>query len=40
MKKYFKIYISGFTGAKEIRNQLMAVDSAQEAETILDRSAR
>jgi nifR3 family TIM-barrel protein len=35
MKKFFKAYISGFDGAKELRVQLMDTKSAKEVETIL-----
>ena len=35
MKKHFKSYISGFPGAKELRNKLMACKNAKETEKII-----
>lgn len=36
LKKYFKIYTSGFEGAAELREKLMETNSSDEAHTILD----
>ncbi|HAU07986.1 MAG: tRNA-dihydrouridine synthase [Candidatus Yanofskybacteria bacterium GW2011_GWF1_44_227] len=38
MKKFFKMYISGWEGAKELRMELMITKSATEAFTILTRT--
>ncbi len=35
MKKHYKAYVSGFEGAKELRNELMNTKNAQEVEKIL-----
>ena len=35
MKKHFKTYIAGFSGAKELRIKLMACQNAKEAEKII-----
>lgn len=35
MKKHFKAYISGWTGAKDVRMKLMETNNAREAEKIL-----
>ena len=37
MKRFFKIYTSGFTGASELRQQLMECKTAIEVETIITR---
>lgn len=39
LNKFCKIYISGFDGAKELREQLMAAASAEELVTILTAAA-
>ncbi len=36
LNKFCKVYINGFDGAKELREQLMAASSSQELLTILD----
>ncbi|MCX6756039.1 MAG: tRNA-dihydrouridine synthase family protein [Candidatus Nomurabacteria bacterium] len=36
MKKHYKAYCNGFTGAKELRMQLMDSNSAEEVENIID----
>ncbi|MBI5613421.1 tRNA-dihydrouridine synthase [Candidatus Gottesmanbacteria bacterium] len=36
MKKYFKIYVRGFDGAAEFREKLMACESADEVQKILN----
>lgn len=38
MKKHFKAYVSGFDGAKELRNELMGAKSAKELEEIIKRN--
>jgi tRNA-dihydrouridine synthase len=35
MKKHYKAYINGFTGAKELREKMMECNNATEVETIL-----
>ncbi len=35
MKRFFKVYMTGFDGAKELREQLMACNSASEVYTVL-----
>ena len=37
MKKHFKAYSSGFSGAKELRIQLMATENADEVRTIVEK---
>jgi tRNA-dihydrouridine synthase len=37
MKKHYKAYVSGWDGAKEIRDQLMETTSAEEAITTIKR---
>jgi len=39
LNKFCKIYISGFDGAKELREQLMATDRTEELLTILTKAA-
>ena len=34
LKKFFKIYINGFSGAKELRMKLMKINSVEELEKI------
>ena len=36
MKKHFKAYISGWNGAKELRERLMETDTPAQARTILE----
>ncbi len=36
LKKFFKIYVSGWNGAKDLRTRLMAVKNGQEAKSIVD----
>ncbi len=36
MKKFFKVYISGWDGAKELRTKLMLIKNKEEAMSILD----
>lgn len=36
MKKHFKAYIEGFPGAKELRNELMGTDCAEQVEQIIE----
>src|SRR3989344_8589759 len=38
MKKFFKVYISGFDGAKELRTKLMVVKNKQEVVDILAKT--
>lgn len=38
LKKYFKIYISGFSGSSNLRQQLMDTNSIQEAREILTKT--
>lgn len=37
LKRFFKIYISNWDGAKDLRTQLMATKNGQEAKSIVDR---
>lgn len=37
LKRFFKIYISGFDGAVELREQLMGTSTTQEARNILEK---
>lgn len=37
MKKFFKIYVSGFQGASDIRYELMQTDGIEEVEAIVSR---
>jgi tRNA-dihydrouridine synthase len=37
MKKHYKAYVNGFDGAKELRVELMAAESVDEVETIVER---
>ncbi|MED4343966.1 MULTISPECIES: tRNA dihydrouridine synthase [Heyndrickxia] len=36
LRRFFKIYVKGFRGASELRNQLMSTDSTDEVRTLLD----
>lgn len=36
LRRFFKIYVKGFRGASELRNQLMGTDSTDEVRTLLD----
>ena len=36
MKKHFKAYLSGFDGAKEMRNELMTAKTPEEAVSLLE----
>ncbi|WP_163538185.1 tRNA-dihydrouridine synthase [Gracilibacillus sp. YIM 98692] len=36
LRRFFKIYVRGFRGASELRNQLMNTESTDEARTLLD----
>ncbi|MDO8269175.1 MAG: tRNA-dihydrouridine synthase [Candidatus Levybacteria bacterium] len=38
LKRFFKIYISGFEGAAELREKLMLTENIEEAKTILSKS--
>jgi tRNA-dihydrouridine synthase len=40
LKKFYKIYISGWDGAKALRTRLMNTKNAQEASSILLKSAK
>src|SRR5699024_3780205 len=35
-RRFFKIYVNGFRGASELRNQLMQTDSTAEVRALLD----
>lgn len=37
LQRFFKIYVSGFRGASELRNQLMSTESPDEVRAMLDR---
>ncbi|MCO7124609.1 tRNA-dihydrouridine synthase [Sporolactobacillus shoreicorticis] len=37
LHRFFKIYVRGFRGASELRNQLMSTKSTDEVRTLLDR---
>lgn len=37
LRRFFKIYVRGFCGASDLRNQLMATESTDEVRTLLDR---
>lgn len=37
MKKHYKAYVNGFDGAKELRVELMAADSVDQVEKLVDR---
>lgn len=37
MKKHFKAYVSGFDGAKELRNELMNTDNSKEVGAIISK---
>lgn len=37
MKKHYKAYVNGFDGAKELRVELMAADSVEEVEKLVER---
>jgi len=36
LKKYFKIYVSSFSGAQDLRTKLMETNNAKEVEIILE----
>ncbi|SFL61863.1 tRNA-dihydrouridine synthase [Gracilibacillus orientalis] len=36
LRRFFKIYVRGFRGASELRNQLMSTNSTDEVRTLLD----
>jgi tRNA-dihydrouridine synthase len=36
LQRFFKIYVRGFRGASELRNQLMSTESTDEVRTLLD----
>ena len=40
MKKHYKAYVNGFSGARELRAELMEAESAQEVEAITKRFAQ
>jgi len=37
LQRFFKIYVSGFRGASELRNQLMSTASPDEVRAMLDQ---
>lgn len=37
LRRFFKIYVKGFRGASELRNQLMSTESTDEVRVLLDR---
>lgn len=37
LRRFFKIYVKGFPGASELRNELMSTESTDEVREILDR---
>ena len=37
LRRFFKIYVRGFRGASELRNQLMSTESTDEVRTLLDQ---
>ncbi|MGY0692356.1 tRNA dihydrouridine synthase [Virgibacillus sp. FSP13] len=37
LRRFFKIYVRGFRGASELRNQLMSTESTDEVRALLDR---
>ncbi|SFE28425.1 tRNA-dihydrouridine synthase [Lentibacillus persicus] len=37
LRRFFKIYVRGFRGASELRNQLMMTESTNEVRTLLDQ---
>jgi tRNA-dihydrouridine synthase len=36
LQRFFKIYVRGFRGASELRNQLMSTESTDEVRALLD----
>ena len=36
LRRFFKIYVRGFRGASELRNQLMSTESTDEVRALLD----
>ena len=39
LRRFFKIYVRGFRGASDLRNQLMATESTDEVRALLDAFA-
>src|SRR5699024_10599876 len=39
LRRFFKIYVRGFKGASELRNQLMGTESTNEVRALLDKFA-
>ncbi len=37
LRRFFKIYVRGFRGASELRNELMTTDSTDEVRELLDQ---
>ncbi len=37
LRRFFKIYVRGFPGASELRNELMATNSTDEVRELLSR---
>ena len=37
LRRFFKIYVKGFRGASELRNQLMSTESTDEVRVLLDQ---
>ena len=37
LRRFFKIYVKGFRGASDLRNQLMSTESTDEVRELLDR---
>ena len=37
LRRFFKIYVRGFRGASELRNQLMDTESTDEVRELLDK---
>ncbi|MGP4039590.1 tRNA dihydrouridine synthase [Gracilibacillus sp. D59] len=40
LRRFFKIYVRGFRGASELRNQLMSTETTNEVRTLLDEFER
>jgi len=40
LHRFFKIYVKGFRGASELRNQLMSTASTDEVRALLDEFAQ
>src|SRR5699024_7197664 len=36
LRRFFKIYVSGFKGARELRNQLLTTESTDEARALIE----